>query len=116
VSDATPATPDGHPDPDGSTDGGPTVAVTTVEHVVRAKLSEALGGRRGVVESAVPTVAFTLSWIVSENLRRSLTIAVTCAVVLLVVRVVQRQPVQFVVNSLVGIGIAALFAARSGRA
>jgi hypothetical protein len=113
VSDAT---SDSHPQLDGSADEGPTVTVTTVEHVVRAKLSEALGGPRGVIESAVPTVAFTLSWILTENLRRSLTIAVACAVVLLVVRVVQRQPVQFVVNSLVGIGIAAVFAARSGRA
>jgi hypothetical protein len=110
-----------HAAPGGQTGGGQadsatTVTVTTVEHVVRAKLSEALGGPRGVVESAVPTIAFTLSWIISENLRRSLTIAVACAVVLLVVRIVQRQPVQFVVNSLVGIGIAAVFAARSGKA
>jgi hypothetical protein len=102
--------------PDGTADGATTVTVTTVEHVVRAKLSAALGGPRGVVESAVPTIAFTLSWILSENLRRSLTIAVGCAVVLLVVRIVQRQPVQFVVNSLVGIGIAAVFASRSGKA
>jgi hypothetical protein len=94
-----------------------TVAVTTVEHVVRAKLAEALGGPRGIVESAVPTIAFTLSYLVSShNLRLSLTIAIALAVLLLVVRVVQRQPVQFVVNSLVGIGIAAVFAARSGKA
>jgi hypothetical protein len=37
-------------------------------------------------------------------------------VALLVLRVIQRQPVQFVVNSLVGIAIAAVFASRSGRA
>jgi hypothetical protein len=94
-----------------------TVAVTTVEHVVRAKLAEALGGPRGIVESAVPTIAFTLSYLISaHDLRLSLTIAVALAVLLLVARVVQRQPVQFVVNSLVGIGIAAVFAARSGKA
>jgi hypothetical protein len=93
-----------------------TVGTDTVEHVIRTKLTEALGGRRGIVESAVPTIAFTLGYVLSHDLRRSLTIAIGLAVVLLVVRVLQRQPVQFVVNSLVGIGVAALFAARSGKA
>jgi len=42
--------------------------------------------------------------------------AIALAVVLLVVRVAQRQSVQFVVNSLVGIAIAAAFASRTGKA
>jgi hypothetical protein len=92
------------------------VVTDTVEHVVRAKLAQALGGPRGIVESAVPTIGFTVSYVLSHDLRRSLVIAVSLAVVLLVVRIVSRQPVQFVVNSLVGIGIAAIFAARSGKA
>jgi hypothetical protein len=37
-------------------------------------------------------------------------------VLLLVVRVAQRQTVQFVLNALIGIGIAAVFALRSGEA
>jgi hypothetical protein len=94
----------------------PTVSAETVEQLVRSKLSDALGGRRGVVESAVPTIGFTLTYVLSQQLRTSLTVGVGLAVVLLIVRVVQRQPVQFVVNSLIGIGIAALFAARSGKA
>jgi hypothetical protein len=89
---------------------------TTVEAVVRAQLSKALGGVRGMVESAVPTVAFTVTYVVTHELRRSLAVGVVAAVVLLVARVVQRQSPQFVLNSLVGIGIAAFFALRSGRA
>jgi hypothetical protein len=117
VSDPTTESPDAGARPEQPDDGRTgTVEVTTVEHVVRAKLAEALGGPRGIVESAVPTIAFTLGYVLSHDLRRSLTIAIALAVVLLVVRVVQRQPVQFVVNSLVGIGIAAVFAARSGKA
>jgi hypothetical protein len=94
----------------------PTVSVDTVEHIVRTRLSAALGGRRGVIEAAVPTVGFTLTYVLTQHLRMSLTISVSFAVVLLVARLVQRQPVQFVVNSLFGIGIAAVFAARSGHA
>ncbi|MEO7982332.1 MAG: DUF3159 domain-containing protein [Sporichthyaceae bacterium] len=92
------------------------VDASTVEEVVRHRLSAALGGRRGMVEGAVPTLGFTLTFLISHELRLALTLGIGLAVVLLVVRVVQRQPVQFVVNSLVGIGIAAVFAARTGKA
>jgi Protein of unknown function (DUF3159) len=88
----------------------------TVEEVVRHRLSQALGGRRGMLEGAVPTVGFTVTYVVTHLLRPSLIVGVSLAVCLLVVRLAQRQPVQFVVNSLVGIAIAAAFALRSGRA
>lgn len=94
----------------------PTVDARTVEDVVRAQLSQALGGRRGMLEGALPTLGFTLTYLPTRELRLALGIGISLAVVLLVVRVVQRQPVKFVVNSLVGIGIAAIFAARSGKA
>ncbi|MGZ4592506.1 MAG: DUF3159 domain-containing protein [Actinomycetes bacterium] len=88
----------------------------TVEQVVRTRLSAALGGRRGMVEGAVPTIGFTLTYILTHELRTALILSVGLAVLLLVVRIAQGQPVQFVINSLVGIGIAAVFAARSGKA
>jgi hypothetical protein len=94
----------------------PTVSADTVEQIVRARLSAALGGRRGVIEAAVPTIGFTLTYVITQHLRISLLISVGLALVLLAARVVQRQPVQFVINSLFGIGIAALFASRSGHA
>lgn len=90
-------------------------ATDTVEAVVRAQLANALGGRRGMVEAAVPTILFTVSFILSKDLQRSLVVSVTAAVVLLVVRLVQRSTVQFVVNSLFGIGIGAFFAWRSAQ-
>jgi hypothetical protein len=88
----------------------------TVEAAVRTQLSKALGGVRGTVESAVPTLAFTLSWLFTHELRLSVGLAVGSAVVLLLVRLAQRSTVQFVVNSLFGIGIAAFFALRTGKA
>jgi len=88
----------------------------SVEELVRSKLAEALGGRRGIVESAVPTVAFTVTYVSTHDLHLALTISIAITVGLLVVRLIQRSSVQFVVNALVGIGIAALFAARSGEA
>ncbi|MFC4531902.1 DUF3159 domain-containing protein [Sphaerisporangium dianthi] len=88
----------------------------TVEAAIRAQLAKALGGVRGIVEAAVPTVAFTVCWIVTEQLKTSLFISIGAAVLLLVVRLAQRSTPQFVLNSLVGIGIGALFASRTGEA
>ena len=92
------------------------VDASTVEEVVRHRLSVALGGRRGMVEGAVPTLGFTTTFLLTHELRLSLTVGIALAVVLLAVRLVQRQSVQFVVNSLVGIAIAAVFAAKTGNA
>jgi hypothetical protein len=92
------------------------VDAATVEEVVRHRLSTALGGRRGMVEGAVPTLGFTVTYLVSRDLRLGLYVGIGLAVVLLAARVLQRQPVQFVVNSLVGIAIAAVFASRTGKA
>jgi Protein of unknown function (DUF3159) len=88
----------------------------TVEQLVRSQLSKALGGVRGMIEAAVPTAAFTIAWLTSRELQLSLVISVGLAVLLVLVRIVQRQTVQFVLNSLLGIGIGALFAMRSGEA
>ncbi len=96
--------------------GAPTVDASTVEEVVRHRLSVALGGRRGMVEGAAPTLGFTVTFLLTHELRTGLYVGIGLAVVLLVLRILQRQPVQFVVNSLVGIGIAAVFASRSGKA
>jgi hypothetical protein len=91
-------------------------AYDTVEEAVRKQLTKALGGPRGVVEAAIPTIGFTVSWIVGHQLKLSLGIGAGLAVVLLVVRLAQRSTVQFVLNSIFGIVIAAFFALRSGKA
>lgn len=91
------------------------VGAATVEQVVRAQLSKALGGRRGMLEAAVPTIAFTLLFITTGRLDLAVGVSVATAVVLLVVRLLHRSTVQFVLNSLVGIGIGAFFAWRSAR-
>jgi hypothetical protein len=92
------------------------VDALTVEEVIRHKLSQALGGKRGMAEGAIPTLGFTLTYILTKELKLALAVGAALAVVALVVRIVQKQPVQFVVNSIVGIAVAAVFALRSGKA
>ncbi|GAA0370626.1 DUF3159 domain-containing protein [Microbispora corallina] len=91
-------------------------AHATVEAAVRAQMSKALGGRRGIVEAAVPTIAFTVAFVATSELKPSLVIGIGSAVILLLLRIAQRTTPQFVLNSLVGIGIGAFFAARTGDA
>ncbi|MEP7091623.1 MAG: DUF3159 domain-containing protein [Nocardioidaceae bacterium] len=92
-----------------------TIGAGTVEEVVRGQLSRALGGRRGMLEAAVPTLAFTVLFLTTKSLPLAVAVSVGTAVVLLVLRTLHRSTVQFVLNSLVGIGIGAFFAWRSAR-
>ena len=87
----------------------------TVEQVDRKQLSDALGGARGMLEAAVPTIVFTVVFLTRHDLKLAIILSLGCAGVLLVVRLVHRSSVQFVLNALVGIGIGALFAWRAAR-
>ncbi|WP_030914807.1 DUF3159 domain-containing protein [Streptosporangium amethystogenes] len=98
------------------TSTGETAAHDTVEAAIRSQLAKAFGGVRGVIEAAVPTIAFTGMWIATSDLKRSLIVSISAAVLLLAVRLVQRSTPQFVINSLIGIGIGAFFASRTGQA
>ena len=90
-------------------------STATVEQVVRTQLSQALGGKRGMLEAAVPTVVFTVLFLTMHNLRNAIVASLAVAVVLLLIRIVQRSSVQFVINAIFGIGIGAAFAWRAGR-
>jgi hypothetical protein len=89
---------------------------TTVEEVVRHRLSEGVGGLRGSVEAALPTVAFVTCWSITHDVRTSVVSAAVCVLAALVVRVAQRQTPKFALSSLVALAVAAFFALRSGRA
>jgi len=91
------------------------LAERTVEEVVRGQLAKALGGRRGMIEAAVPTIIFTVLFLTTHELKLAVLVSGGCAVVLLAVRLVQRTSTQFVLNSLFGIGIGAYFAYRSAK-
>ena len=95
--------------------GEQVAAVDTVEAVVRAQISKALGGRRGMVEAAVPTLVFTVVWLTTKELRLALLASLALALVALAVRLVQRSTVQFCLNALFGIGIGWVFVTISAR-
>lgn len=96
---------------------GHPASFESVEAVVRHQLATALGGRRGMLEAAAPTLLFTALWLTTKDLRAALIASAALAVGLLVLRLAQRSTVQYVSNALVGIGLGWLFvylAQRSG--
>jgi hypothetical protein len=101
--------------PNATPSPSPAATAHTVEEVVRKQLASALGGRRGMLEAAIPTIVFTALWLTTRELRLALAVSIGAAVLLLVARLVQRSSVQFVVNALFGIGIGWLFVALAAR-
>ncbi|HLL61793.1 MAG TPA: DUF3159 domain-containing protein [Propionibacteriaceae bacterium] len=94
----------------------PTGEFRYVEEFVRHELSQSLGGPRGMLEAALPFVAFTVAWMAGRELNPALGAAVATAVVLAVVRLVQRQSIRYVATAVLPTAIAAIIALRTGRA
>ncbi len=87
-----------------------------VEEFVRYQLSQTLGGIRGMLEGAIPFVAFTIAWVIGRQLYPALGAAVGSALILAVIRLAQRQSVKYVAQAVIPTAIAALVATRTGRA
>ena len=77
------------------------------------QMADQLGGWRGMVESSIPVVVFVLANVVGD-LRPAVIASVGVAVLIAVARLAQRRPVRHAVNGLVGIGIGAFIAWRTG--
>jgi len=91
------------------TDERPRPTVETVEAMVRAQMATALGGRRGIVEAAIPGVLFTVVWLVTKNISLALALGGAGVGLALVVRLLQRSTVQYVFNAAFSIAIGYVF-------
>ena len=88
----------------------------TVEALIRHRLATALGGWRGSVETALPTVVFVVLWTWRQDVTLAAGAALVVALVLAAVRVLQRSSLAHVAGAVFATAIAAFFAVRSGRA
>jgi hypothetical protein len=86
---------------------GPTVE--TVEAMVRAQMAESLGGRRGMIEAAIPGVLFTVIWLATKDIRLALIVGGVGVGAALVARLVQRSTVQYVFNAAFSIALGYVF-------
>jgi len=79
------------------------------------QLASQLGGVRGVIESGIPVLVFVVAKLLLP-LTPALIVAVGSAVAIAVWRLARRQSVRHAVNGLVGIGIGAFLAWKTGSA
>jgi hypothetical protein len=88
----------------------------TVETLIRERLSSVLGGARGSFETALPTVAFVVAWVWTQDVIIAVGASVAIVLALLVVRLMMRQTPRYVLSAVFATAIAAFFALRSGKA
>lgn len=93
-----------------------TDAEVTVEQVIRRRISDALGGWWGSLETALPTVAFVITWLVVGDVRTAILGAAGVLAVLAVVRGVIGGSWRFLGSAVFATALAAFFALRSGQA
>jgi hypothetical protein len=79
--------------------------------------TELLGGRRGAIDSAVPSVAFVAGWLLAgHSIRVGSAAAIGAAVVVAAIRLKQRRPPRAAALGLIGVLIAVFIVLRTGRA
>lgn len=78
--------------------------------------AEAVGGWRGFVESAAPGIVFVIAYLGWGGWRIPVIASVATVAVMVVVRLIQRSSVQQALAGVLGVGIGALWAWRSGDA
>ena len=79
-------------------------------------VAEAVGGWRGVVESGLPGLLFVVVFLVTRELTPALVVSVAAALAAVVLRLVQRTPPTQAFGGVLGIGIGAFWAWRTGDA
>lgn len=78
-------------------------------------MKRALGGWRGFIATALPSLVFVLVWVFTYDLNRSLIYALITAAISAVVQLVLRDTLQHVINGLIGIAISAAAAKFTGK-
>ena len=85
-------------------------------HEDRAKVLAAFGGKKGLVDSGIPSVIFLLVFNISDQLQTALIASVGVSAVLTIIRLAMRETIQHAVSGLIGSLICAWFANRTGNA
>ena len=81
------------------------------------KVLNALGGKKGLVDSGLPSLVFLMVFNLSgKNITSAIYAAIGLSIVLTFIRIVKRETVQHAFSGLIGVGVCAFIARRSGNA
>ena len=76
-------------------------------------LTKAIGGWRGLVDSALPSMLFILIFVFQKNLNKALISALILGGFLLLIRLVERKPLTQIFSGFVGLSISVLITWRT---
>ena len=81
------------------------------------KVLNALGGKKGLIDSGLPSLVFLIVFNLSgKNITSAIYAAIGLSIVLTFIRIVKRETVQHAFSGLIGVGICALISKRTGNA
>lgn len=82
----------------------------------KAKILNALGGKKGLLDSGLPAILFLIVFNISHDLHTALYGAVGTSIVLTIIRLAMKDTIQHVISGLIGVLFCAYLANRSGNA
>ena len=85
-------------------------------HEDKAKVLAAFGGKKGLIDTGIPSVIFLVVFNVTDELQSALIASVAVSAVLTIIRLAMRKTIQHAVSGLIGSLICAWFANRTGNA
>ena len=85
-------------------------------HEDKAKVLAAFGGKKGLIDSGIPSVIFLVVFNITDELQSALIASVAVSALLTIIRLAMRETIQHAVSGLIGSLICAWFANRTGNA
>ena len=80
----------------------------------REKVLSAFGGKKGLIDSGIPSVIFLVVFNLRDDLQDALYASVAVSILLTIIRLISRDTVQHAFSGLIGALICAWFANRTG--
>lgn len=80
------------------------------------KVIDALGGKKGLLDSGLPALVFLIAFNLSHHLQSATTAAVITALLLAIIRLAKRDTLQHVISGLIGVVFCAFLARKTGSA
>lgn len=83
-------------------------------HDDREKVLAAFGGKKGLIDSGLPSTAFLIAFNINHSLHDALVISLVMSAFITLIRLIRRDTVQHAISGLIGAAICAWFANRTG--
>jgi len=80
------------------------------------KVVDALGGKKGLLDSGLPSLVFLIAFNLTKDLQNAATAAIITGLILAILRLVKKDTLQHVVTGLIGVVFCAFLARKTGSA